>query len=69
MGLAHVADFSREEIPRARTNIGGPGVPAGPAASNGFRGRGHSNRSPVLAPRITRRRARGSWYWRLYVWR
>jgi hypothetical protein len=67
MRLADVADFSREQIARARTSIGGTGVAAGPAAASGLRSRGHSDQSQVLAPRIRRRRARGSWYWRLYV--
>ncbi len=67
MRLPDVPDFPRKEIASAGTSIQPAGATTGSLSATAFRERRHSARSPVLAPRLTRRRGRGSWYWRLYV--
>ncbi len=61
--LRDVADLAGERVERLRSRIARRPAASGP----GSVGCGHSSRGPAWTPHVARRRARGAWYWRLYL--
>ena len=63
VGLAHRSHFAGEQLAGLAAAVERPAA-RGPGRSGGG---WHGTQVLVRTPRLTRRRGRGSWYWRLYL--